>query len=182
MIESRTEKILNDITQYYEGSPNCDELLVLGANGIPAIQEKANEKSISLETEDGYFSITVKSEGPFLPEETSEMDLWTAYGARVAEMRKICGMTLGQLAEKTGVSKPTILRIETGENDTTIGRLFKIADALDVSPAFLLGERIPELTIIEERLIADYRSSDERGKRLIEAVARSEREVSCDPV
>ena len=73
MIESRTQKILNDITQYYEGSPNYDELLVLGANGIPAMQEKDNRKSIFLETEDGYISITVKAEGPFLPEEIVDM-------------------------------------------------------------------------------------------------------------
>ena len=182
MIESRTEKILHDITQYYEGSPDYDELLVLGANGIPAMQEKDNRKSIFLETEDGYISITVKAEGPFLPGETSEMDRWTGYGARIAELRKIRGMTLGELAEKTGVSKPTILRIETGENDTTVGRLIKIAEALGVSPALLLGERMPELTLIEERLIADYRASDERGKRLVEMVARSERETGYGPI
>lgn len=73
MIESRTEKILHAITQYYEGSPNCDELLVLGANGIPAMQEKDDGKSIFLETEDGYFSITVKAEGPFPPKEIADM-------------------------------------------------------------------------------------------------------------
>ena len=66
------------------------------------------------------------------------MDRWTGYGARIAELRKIRGMTLGELAEKTGVSKPTILRIETGENDTTVGRLIKIAEALGVSPAFAI--------------------------------------------
>lgn len=46
-------------------------------------------------------------------------------------------LTFEELAERSGVSKSSLLRFEKGTRDPTIGSLFKIARALGVTPAKL---------------------------------------------
>jgi transcriptional regulator with XRE-family HTH domain len=53
-------------------------------------------------------------------------------GARIKEMRKFCGLSQQQLAEKIGVEPRHMSRIEVGKNYPTIDRLEKIAEALNV--------------------------------------------------
>jgi transcriptional regulator with XRE-family HTH domain len=53
-------------------------------------------------------------------------------GARIKEMRKVCGFSQEQLAEKIGVEPRHMSRIEVGKNYPTIDRLEKIAEALNV--------------------------------------------------
>jgi len=53
-------------------------------------------------------------------------------GARIKEMRRSCGLSQEQLAEKIGVEPRHMSRIEVGKNYPTIDRLEKIAEALNV--------------------------------------------------
>lgn len=53
-------------------------------------------------------------------------------GARIKELRKVCGLSQEQLAEKIGVEPRHMSRIEVGKNYPTIDRLEKIAEALNV--------------------------------------------------
>lgn len=47
------------------------------------------------------------------------------------ELRRKAGLTIASLSEKSGVSAPTIVKIEAGRIDTvTVKVLLKLADAL----------------------------------------------------
>ena len=58
-------------------------------------------------------------------------------GDRVRWARLRAVMTTRQLSEKTGVSAPTLGRIERGRTDARAGDMAKISRALDVSDAWL---------------------------------------------
>ena len=59
------------------------------------------------------------------------------------KIRNEKNLTLRVLAEKAGVSKSTLSDIENKNvKSTTIATLEKIADALDVSPSYLIGESL----------------------------------------
>ncbi len=58
----------------------------------------------------------------------------------VAVARKSRGMTQQQLADALGVARPRISELERGANAFRLRTLFKLAAALDVSPADLLVE------------------------------------------
>lgn len=51
-------------------------------------------------------------------------------GKRIAELRKASGMTQQQLADKCGILRPNIARIETGRYGMTVDVLSRIAEAL----------------------------------------------------
>lgn len=57
------------------------------------------------------------------------------------ELRRERGMTLGQLATRLGVSKPTVWAWEQGKSRPVPERIDAIAAALDVAPEVLLPER-----------------------------------------
>lgn len=48
------------------------------------------------------------------------------------QLRKAKGLTQGELAKKTGISRATINRIETGmQEDIMVSNIIKFAEALD---------------------------------------------------
>jgi len=51
-------------------------------------------------------------------------------GQRIAELRKAAGMTQQQLADKSGILRPNIARIENGRYGMTVDVLSRIAEAL----------------------------------------------------
>ena len=58
---------------------------------------------------------------------------------KLAEYRKEKGLTQEQLAEKSGVSRPTIANIECGKQECVMtGTLVKLASALGCKPRDLL--------------------------------------------
>lgn len=59
---------------------------------------------------------------------------------RVKEICKEKGMTLNALAEKIGISQPSISGIATGKQKPSLDTIERIADALDI-PVSLLFER-----------------------------------------
>lgn len=53
---------------------------------------------------------------------------------RIKELREAAGVTQTELAERTGITRTTIWRLEAGESVvTTTQTLVKIADALNVN-------------------------------------------------
>lgn len=61
-------------------------------------------------------------------------------GNRVKELRKSLGLTQKELAEKCGYkSLTTINKIELGINNIPLNIVEKLADALEVSPSYLMG-------------------------------------------
>lgn len=52
---------------------------------------------------------------------------------RIKEIRESKGMTQTELSKKTGITRTTIWKLETGEEEVTTSKtLEKIADALEV--------------------------------------------------
>lgn len=58
--------------------------------------------------------------------------------SRIREIRKSKGMTLQQVAERTGTTAQTIGRLETGMRTLSLGWVQRIAEALDSDAAELL--------------------------------------------
>ena len=58
---------------------------------------------------------------------------------RIKELCKVKGITLNQLAEKIGISQPSISGIATGKQKPAFDTLEKMADALEVTPAELFA-------------------------------------------
>jgi DNA-binding XRE family transcriptional regulator len=60
-------------------------------------------------------------------------------GERMRQARAALGLTLRQLAERTGLSAAMLCHIEKGQANPTVGSLSLIADALGCPPASLLA-------------------------------------------
>lgn len=66
-------------------------------------------------------------------------------GKRIKEKRIELGITQEDLASKLGYkSKTTIAKIENGTNDITQSRVVDFANALNTTPAYLMGWEEPE--------------------------------------
>ena len=69
------------------------------------------------------------------------MDIDALLATRVRDLRKARGLTLEQLAERSGVSRSTVSLIERQETSPTAAVLNKLADAFGLSlPALFAGE------------------------------------------
>lgn len=66
-------------------------------------------------------------------------------GNRIKRLREEKGMTLEELGDKVGVGKSTVRKWETGMiANMKRDKIAKLADALDVSPGYLMGWEAPE--------------------------------------
>ena len=77
-------------------------------------------------------------------------------GARVKELRRRRGWTLEDLAERAGVSRAMISKVERGEKNPTLVVAAKVAEGLGVTISELLGvEERREIVVIprERRMI-----------------------------
>jgi transcriptional regulator with XRE-family HTH domain len=59
-------------------------------------------------------------------------------GSRLRTLRLEAELTRDQLADKAGVSKGTIKRLENGDTGTTLATTGRLADALGVTPEDLM--------------------------------------------
>ena len=59
-------------------------------------------------------------------------DIWLGIGLNILHYRKEQGMTQMQLAEKCGISRNYIQRIETASSSCTLDTLIDIAEALKI--------------------------------------------------
>ena len=70
-------------------------------------------------------------------------------GARVKELRRRRGLTLEDLAERAGVSRAMISKVERGEKNPTLVVAAKVAEGLGVTISELLGvEQRREIVVI----------------------------------
>lgn len=59
--------------------------------------------------------------------------------ALIKELRSSKGMTQTQLAEKIGMTSASLSRLENGKGNLHVATIHKIADALSVEPAVIVG-------------------------------------------
>lgn len=69
-----------------------------------------------------------------------DRELARQVGARLAARRKALRLTQDQLAERLGIEKESVSRLETGFVSPSLGRLSTLAEALDVSLLDLLRD------------------------------------------
>jgi len=62
------------------------------------------------------------------------------FGLRVRALRLKKGISQEDLADRCGVHRTYMGRIERGETNITLTNIYKVARGLGVSPASLLGE------------------------------------------
>ena len=67
------------------------------------------------------------------------MEISAIIGNNLQQLRKEQGLSLDQLALKTGVSKAVLSQLENGKANPTINTIWKIATALHVTYSALLG-------------------------------------------
>lgn len=77
-------------------------------------------------------------------------------GKRIRELRNQQGLTLDELAERSGVSRAMLSKIERGENNPTLVVAVKVAVALGVTTAQLIGveERKEAIKVPKNRRIS----------------------------
>lgn len=86
--------------------------------------------------------------------------------------RKQLNMTLLEVANKVGVTESTVQRWESGNIKTLRHeRIVKLAEALDVTPSYLMGWDDEQVSSIsaefipgEDRLLSLYRELNEEGR------------------
>lgn len=87
-------------------------------------------------------------------------------GDRIREIREDQGLKQSDLAGRVGTSQSTISQLEKGKQNPSYRTLQKIADALDVSVGYLLGEEeLEELSEEEEAFFREYRGLSEEARR-----------------
>lgn len=92
----------------------------------------------------------------------------TTIGARIQSRRKELKMGADELAQKIGKSKATLYRYENGDiENVPLDILKPIAEALEVSPAYLMGWKEPVEGNEKEKPITNDGLSEKR-KALIE--------------
>lgn len=69
-------------------------------------------------------------------------------GDNLRRLRKERDQSLGQLAERCGVSKVMLSQIERGDSNPTVNTLFKIANGLGVSYSALMESHAPEVSVV----------------------------------
>ena len=75
-------------------------------------------------------------------------DYQKALAREVIDQREFLGFTRQDLANRAGVTAPTIGNIERGDNLPSLTTILKIADALGLYPAEMLDA-------VEARILAD---------------------------
>lgn len=66
------------------------------------------------------------------------MDLAEAFGVVVRELRIEAGLTQEQLGFEAGIRRTFVSLLELGQQQPTLTTIFKLASALDVTPAALI--------------------------------------------
>ena len=76
----------------------------------------------------------------FTPEQLELRDVRRrALGNAIADARKAAGLTQDELAAASGVSRPTISRLEQGVSSLGSDRIWDLAQACGISPADLFA-------------------------------------------
>jgi transcriptional regulator with XRE-family HTH domain len=106
---------------------------------------------------------------------------------RIKELREARGWSQADLAERCGTTQQAIQRYESGAREPKTSAIAAMSRAFNVTVSYVLGlDDDPEphgveLTADERELLGLFRSTDERGRAAIMAVARSQRGAGAVP-
>ena len=86
-------------------------------------------------------------------------------GARLERFRNDAGLSQTQLAAAVGTSQSAISQMESGDRKPSFDMLRRLAQALNISTAHLLGEEIEELRPEEQAYFRQLRSLPEEARK-----------------
>lgn len=72
--------------------------------------------------------------------------------SRIKDARRLAGLSQGQVAQMLGLQRPSVSEIEAGNRAVSAEELSKLAEILDVSVTWLLGEGTSHLDAQDSRL------------------------------
>jgi transcriptional regulator with XRE-family HTH domain len=87
------------------------------------------------------------------------------FGSRLEQFRSDAGLSQTQLAKAVGTSQSAVSQMESGERKPSFDMLRRLAKALKVSPAHLLGEEVEELRPEEQAYFRQFRSLPDDAKK-----------------
>jgi transcriptional regulator with XRE-family HTH domain len=107
-----------------------------------------------------------------------EVTIMSTVGQRVKEKRLELGMTQDALARAAGYhSRSTINKIESGERNLSFPRIAELADALGVTPDYLLGVESLSPDSMEAKIgTALYQACGDMKKKEIKELIRYARD------
>lgn len=76
------------------------------------------------------------------------MDISQILGDNLRRLRQERNLSLGQLAERSGVSKVMLSQVERGDSNPTVNTLWKIANGLGVSYSSLMESHAPNVDVV----------------------------------
>ena len=76
---------------------------------------------------------------------------------RLAEARKMAGLSQGQVARMIGLHRPAISEIEAGHRNVTATEISQFAEIYDVAVNWLIGEGAEKLDAQSDRLQLAFR-------------------------
>lgn len=88
-------------------------------------------------------------------------------GLRIKKLRQSYGLTQDDMAFKMEMSVNMISNYENGKCDISISKLKQIADVLDTSVGYLLGESMNSQEDIDEDILIDEVHRMNRKERLL---------------
>ncbi len=100
---------------------------------------------------------------------------------RLAELRKLNGLTLEELAQRSSLTKSYLSKLERGLSSPTIGTLLKLADALSVTVDQLISRssRVNEILHVKAGERIPFSPSKERQATRMKPLRRSDRTRQC---
>src|SRR3954452_14714816 len=107
-----------------------------------------------------------KASAPTSSPPNAAKDPATSVGPRVRALRDAMGLSLRDLAERSGVSAPMLSQVERGETSPTLAVAGKIAAGLELTLSQLL--RLDEGQHVVVSRAADRRRSERGGHRFEE--------------
>lgn len=93
-------------------------------------------------------------------------------GEKIKNLRKYWGLSLQQVAKKSGSSKSYIWEVENKNINLTSRKLVAIANALQTTPNFLLDDTKEKMTLSDEedRFFRKYKILNTEDRRKIEQI------------
>ena len=93
----------------------------------------------------------------------------SAVGDNIRAEREKQGYSQNALAKKAGIAQATINAIERSTKSPSVDTVQLLADALNVSVSYLMGEtkKAATFTAQEKRLIEDFRSLNQQGREYV---------------
>lgn len=92
------------------------------------------------------------------------MNTMNTIAERITKQRDARGLSQRALAEKLGVSRTTIIKIERGDDGVTMGTLFKVMEFLDITLETKKVIRLPADGVFTSRpTLMQIRAMREQG-------------------